>query len=84
MTTAALSKWEVREWLVTRIANVLQIAQDEVSPRAAFSELGLSSVQAVELAAALEDWAGCQVPVTVVYEYPTIEDAAEYVLTQLS
>jgi acyl carrier protein len=80
VTTPTLSWWDMREWLVGQVADILQVPRSEVSPRAPFTDLGLSSVQAVELAAALEDWTGHEIPATIVYECPTIEDAAEYVL----
>jgi hypothetical protein len=55
MTRAALSAWEVQDWLVGRITATLRLAASEVTSESVFSELGLSSVQGVQLAADLED-----------------------------
>jgi acyl carrier protein len=79
VTTTTLTQRQVRRWLTGRVAEMLNVAPDTVSPHAVFSELGLSSLQAVELAAELEDMSGREVPATMVYEYPTIEDVAAYV-----
>ncbi|RKS10370.1 acyl carrier protein [Nocardiopsis sp. Huas11] len=80
MTTSTRSHWDVQEWLSDRLAVILRIDRDTVSPGATFSELGLSSIQAVELAAELEDWSGHDVPATFVFDSPTIEDAAAYIV----
>ncbi|MBX6766860.1 MAG: acyl carrier protein [Actinomadura rubrobrunea] len=80
MTTPTFTKWEVREWLVARVAEILRRSPEDVPAGAAFSELGLSSLQAVELATAMEDWTGREIPPTVVYDCPTIEDAADYLI----
>jgi acyl carrier protein len=79
VTATPLTQRQVQAWLVGRVAEVLKVAPESVSPQAVFSELGLSSFQAVELTAELEDFSGREIPATMVYEYPTIEDAAEYV-----
>ncbi|MGP8297703.1 acyl carrier protein [Streptomyces inhibens] len=79
MTTTTLTQRQVKRWLTGRVAELLKVAPETVSPSAVFSELGLSSLQAVELTAELEDFSGREIPATMVYEYPTIEDAAAYV-----
>jgi acyl carrier protein len=80
MTTTTLTQRQVKNWLIKRIVQILQIAPEDVSSHAVFSELGMSSLQAVELAAELENWSGREIPATIVYEYPTIEDASTYVI----
>ncbi|KUO04712.1 acyl carrier protein [Streptomyces caeruleatus] len=78
MTTKHLTQRQVRTWMVRRVAELLKVAPEAVSPQAVFGELGLSSLQAVQLAAELEEFTGRQISATVVYEYPTIEEAAAY------
>lgn len=80
MTTSVLGKWQIEEWIAGRVAATLKLPVADVSPEAVFSELGLSSVQAVELAADLEDWSGCEIPATFVYECPSVGEAAAYVV----
>jgi acyl carrier protein len=79
MTASVTREWQIQDWLVAKIAEKLALAADDVEPGAVLGELGLSSIQAVELAADLEDFSGCQIPATFVYDCPTILDAARYV-----
>ena len=79
MTTTHLTQRQIRTWMVRRVAELLKVAPEAVSPQAVFNELGLSSLQAVELAAELEEFTGREIPATMVYEYPTIEEAAAYI-----
>jgi acyl carrier protein len=65
--------------MVGRIAEMVRVPPETVSPDAVFSDLGLSSVQAVELTAELEDRTGREIPPTLVFEYPTIDEAAAYI-----
>jgi acyl carrier protein len=81
MATTTLTQRMVKDWLITRIVQILQLAPEEVSSHAVFSELGMSSLQAIELAAELENWSDRKIPATIVYEYPTIEDASAYVIS---
>ena len=82
MTTTTLTQRMVKDWLITRIAKTLRIASEDVSSHSVFSELGMSSLQAIELAAELENWSGREIPATIVYEYPTIDDVSTYVISQ--
>lgn len=45
--------------------------------KTAFARFGLDSVLAVEFAADLEDRLGCPVPATLVWDHPTVGDAAD-------
>ena len=81
MTTTPLTQRQVENWLTTRIGQILRVTPEDVSSHVVFSELGMSSLQAVELAAELEDWSGREIPATIVYEYPTIEDVSTYVIS---
>lgn len=80
VNSAELTAWDIQEWIAARIAAYLKMSRDDISSEASFSELGLSSLQSVELAAELEDWSGQEIPATMVFDTPTIEQAAAYVL----
>ncbi|WP_285778906.1 type I polyketide synthase [Microtetraspora sp. NBRC 13810] len=69
----------VAGWLIGRIADMLGTDPGRISPDAPFTQLGLSSMQAVELSGDLEGWAGVTVSPTFAYDYPTIADAARHV-----
>jgi acyl carrier protein len=69
----------VIEWLLRRVAEMLGADGDSIDCAAPFVDLGLSSVQAIEVAGDLERWTELTLPPTVAFDYPTIEAVAEYV-----
>ncbi|MDT0317184.1 acyl carrier protein [Streptomyces millisiae] len=75
---AALTPWQVQDWLTARVAELLRVDVAQVSSEAMFRDLGLSSVQLVEMTADLEDWSGRPLPATFVFDCPTIEDAVAH------
>ena len=82
MTITKLTERQLRTWMTVRVAELVKVAPETVSQDAVFQDLGLSSLQVVELAAELEDFSGREIPATMVYEYPTIGEAAAYVAGQ--
>ncbi|GAA1289438.1 hypothetical protein GCM10009609_65960 [Pseudonocardia aurantiaca] len=76
--STALTPWQVRDWLIAAIAEMLRVEAAEVSSETVFRELGLSSVQLVQMTADLEDILGREVPPTFLFDCPTIEDAVVY------
>lgn len=64
---------EITTWLVIRVATMLERDAAEIDPTASFTDLGLSSLQAVELTGDLEENTGVPVSPTAVYDHPTIE-----------
>ncbi|MFC5829635.1 beta-ketoacyl synthase N-terminal-like domain-containing protein [Nonomuraea insulae] len=66
------------EWLLNRTAELLSAPAGTLSPDTPFSQLGLSSMQAVELAGDLERWSGRSLSPTIAYDYPTIEAVAAH------
>ena len=77
----AAGEHAVRRWMTGRIAALLDVPTSTVHADAVLSELGLTSVQAVELAGDLESWFGRSVPATLVYDFPTVRDVARAVAT---
>ena len=63
---------EIESWLIERITARLPLAPGEVKVTTPFLELGMGSLDAVEIAAALERWLGRQLSPTAIYNYPTI------------
>ncbi|MDF5752447.1 type I polyketide synthase [Spongiactinospora sp. TRM90649] len=72
------SEREIAEWLISRTAELLAVEPGSLSPDEPFTELGLSSMQAVELSGYLERWAGVPISPTLAYDHPTITDAARH------
>jgi acyl carrier protein len=67
------------DWLVEQIAELLAVDPETVPDDSAFTDLGLSSVMAVELSDDLQGWTGLTLPPTLAYDYPTIESLAGYI-----
>ncbi|MDT0308877.1 acyl carrier protein [Streptomyces sp. DSM 44917] len=78
MDSTSPTPWQVQDWLIASIAEMLRVDAAEVSSEAVFRELGLSSVQLVQMTADLEDFLGREVPATFLFDCPTIEDAVVF------
>jgi acyl transferase domain-containing protein len=64
----------IRDFLLSRLAESLGVPRDEVDPRAPLHRLGLDSVKATALVAALSKLLGRTVPVTLLWDHPTPEE----------
>ncbi len=68
----------VQDWLIARISARLGLDPLALDPCVRFTFYGLDSIVAAEIAAEIEEWLGRPVPVTVFYEYPTVELLARH------
>jgi acyl transferase domain-containing protein/acyl-CoA synthetase (AMP-forming)/AMP-acid ligase II/pimeloyl-ACP methyl ester carboxylesterase len=71
-------QFEIQNWLVDRLAEILNVFRSEIDLEESFATSGLDSVQAVRLSADLEDWLGVKLSPTVIYDYPNIASLAKY------
>jgi len=69
---------EIQAWLVAHMAKDLKVNPREIDVHAPFAQYGMDSVQAVSMSVDLEEWLGRELPVTLVYDYPTIEGLARH------
>lgn len=69
---------DVRQWLAAYLAELLEIEEDEVDTSVPFDRYGLDSSAAVGMTGDLEDWLGCEIDPTVIYDYPTVDALASY------
>lgn len=69
---------ELREWLVTFVADILDIAPDEVDPGAAWESLGVDSAMTLVLVADLSVVLGRDVRPIEVLSNPTIDAVVEH------
>ncbi|NEO41305.1 MAG: acyl carrier protein [Moorea sp. SIOASIH] len=70
---------EIQGWLVSYMAELLEIEPDEVDVTIPFDRYGLDSSAAVGLTGDLEDWLLTELDPTLMYDYPTIEALAKHV-----
>ncbi len=69
----------ISDWLVVEVSQRLDLLPDAIDVEQVLVRYGIDSIGALELLAALEDWLGCSLPLTLVWEYPTIQAIARYV-----
>jgi acyl transferase domain-containing protein/acyl carrier protein len=78
LTYDILDTKEIQDWLITHVAELLQIAPDKIDIQEPFANYGLSSREAVNLSGELEDLLGRRLSPTLVYEYPNIWLLSKY------
>jgi acyl carrier protein len=76
-TTAALS-----HWLIAKLAERLDLDPQQINPQKEFNDYGLNSIEAVSLSGDLENFLGCRLPPTLLWDYPTIEALARYLAAE--
>ncbi len=76
-----LTATEIENWLVDHIANRLHISKANIRGSTPFVELGMSSLDAVEVTAELSQKLEQDLSPTAVYQYPTISALARWLGT---
>ncbi|HEY9632004.1 MAG TPA: acyl carrier protein [Coleofasciculaceae cyanobacterium] len=69
---------EIQAWIVSYLAQLLEIDVDEVDVTIPFDHYGLDSSAAVGMTGDLEDWVGQKIDPTLLYDYPTIQALAKH------
>ncbi len=72
-TESAATVTGLQDWLVAALARELELDAVRIGIRTPFADFGIESVQALALAADLEDLLGRPLPATLLWDYPTIE-----------
>jgi acyl carrier protein len=83
-TPIATTYQEVTTWLIDQIASHTGLPRTDISPEQPLANYGFDSVQSVSLSTDIEDEFGLPMPSTLVWDYPTIEKLAEYLVAELS
>jgi acyl carrier protein len=74
----------VRQHSLLFLAKILHTDAGKINPDADFDRLGLDSVMAVALILDLEEWSGRDLEPSLLFEYPTINELAKYVIASAS
>ncbi|MEO0491629.1 MAG: acyl carrier protein [Cyanobacteria bacterium P01_A01_bin.123] len=80
--TAASPVEAIQVWLVNQLAEVLSLDPSTVDVKQPLTRYGLDSIDAVTLVGDLEDWLDLELPSTLLWDYPTIEKAASYMVEE--
>ena len=80
MTVAARPMGDsVQGRLIAIVASILRVPPQWIAPSAAFASLGVDSLGAVELIAAIEDAMAVKLPLTAAHDYPSIDALADFI-----
>ncbi|MBW4633669.1 MAG: acyl carrier protein [Iphinoe sp. HA4291-MV1] len=74
---------EIQAWIVSYVANLLEIEPDEVDVTIPFDRYGLDSSATVGLTGELADWLERDIDPTLMYDYPTVQALVRYLRTEL-
>jgi acyl carrier protein len=78
---SSVSKAQVADWLIDWIAKETRMPAAGIETGHSLLQYSLSSVTATILVGDLEDWLGCQLPPTIVWDYPSIDEMADFVVS---
>ncbi|MEL6495185.1 MAG: acyl carrier protein, partial [Cyanobacteria bacterium J06623_7] len=59
----------IQGWLIDKLAEVLEIEPNQIDVGQDFEEYGLESAEAINLSGDLEDYLGCRLPPTLLWDY---------------
>ncbi len=79
MKKGLLKARDIQVWLISYLAELLEIQPDEIEITIPFQRYGISSAQGSILIGDLEAWVEYKLSPALVYEYPTIKALAEYI-----
>jgi acyl carrier protein len=66
----------IQAWMVVRLAEELKVSSAEIDTRAALLSYGIDSVVAFNLTGELADRLGRELPTTLFWDFPTLEELA--------
>lgn len=81
MTSCHFNIIKIEKFIVTKLAKELNISPADIDIRKAFSTYGIDSKTAVSLSGELCDFLGVDLPVTLLWDYPTVEKLTQAVIT---
>lgn len=78
-TQAPKTSREIHDWIVSYLADLLEVDPDDIDASIPFDRYGLDSSAAVGLTGDLEDWLGQEIDPTLLYDYPTIDALVRHI-----
>ena len=71
----------VEDWLRDRLGALLQRPAAQVEIRRRFVEFGIESLEATTISVELEEWLGLRLPLTLLWDHPTVAELAAHLET---
>jgi acyl carrier protein len=77
---------DVENWIVGRIAELINVDPDAVSRNVQFDTYGIDSAKAIALIVDLEEWLQLddELPLELLFEAESIQDAAENIIAAIA
>ncbi|MBD2385955.1 type I polyketide synthase [Cylindrospermum sp. FACHB-282] len=72
----------IQSYLLDKIARTLRLAEEHINPKENFMDLGFDSIMAVQVKSSIEQDAGLTLDATLLFEFPSIIELAEYLTNQ--
>jgi acyl transferase domain-containing protein/acyl carrier protein len=68
----------IRAWITERVAARLRCSPGDIDPHEPLTRYGLESIGAIALSGELQEWLGCNLPPTLIYDYPNVAALARH------
>ena len=82
-TQVEVTEIGIRDWMIKRLAQELKVDESQVSTTKRFDEYGLDSRVAIQVSGELEKIVERRLSPALLFEYPTIEQVAQALVSQL-
>ncbi|HEY5313851.1 MAG TPA: acyl carrier protein [Pirellulales bacterium] len=69
---------QLRLWLVDYLARLANVHPADIEMHELFASYGLDSISAARLVGELESWLKVEIPATLAWDYPTVDEAARF------
>jgi len=69
---------QIKDWIIGRVAGRLGLPPEEIPTDQPVTRLGIDSTEAVVISGELQEWLGRPVPLTALWDHPTIGALAQH------
>lgn len=83
-SSQAISVESIQAWLISYIAQLMDISTQEVDIQLSFENYGLDSSAAVSLIGDLENWLNIDLSPEIIFDYPNIKTLSEYLVQKVN
>lgn len=75
---------ELQQWIKAWVARCIAVAPQQIDGSEPFTSFGLDSTDAVEIVHDLEQFLGLELDATLLWNYPSIDELAAYLVSELA
>lgn len=74
----------IKDWIANKFLLYCKVSIEDIDYSKPFSYYGLDSLKALTIIGELEEWLGIEIPSTLLWDYPTIDKAGDYLFSELN